>query len=313
MKKFTNLNKKGFTLIEMMLVVGVITILSGAIVLGISTDYSRFKESMVPYGGQFEPEAWEVVNGAIPNSVELVRSSEDTTPSTEATEETRHDNGNHNGWNNPNNPHYNGGETTTTTTTAPTTQATTTTTTTQATTTTTTTAPAETTSQASNDVNSDEYFANNLAGTSHTSSLNWHNDNGRHNGFGNSNHNGYSGTNIRNLQSPVTNYYYWGAPVVETRITIPDGITCSEYEIVIEYNGDITRVNSCWNADYEIDGNRIRLTTSNQAPGEIGIQVYVSGGEADVVSVVAVGYNTNNGNGHGNGNGNGHGNGNGRR
>ena len=300
------MNKKGFTLIEMTLVVAIIAITASAFVISISLDYSKFKENFMLDGGQFEPEAWADVDNCLPKSFEISV----PVPTPPVGHVNTHDNGNHNGWNNPNNPHYTGDETpapTAAATPAPTAAAT------PAPTAAATPAPtaAPDNTQTNYDVNSDEYFANNLAGTSHTSSLNWHNDNGRHNGFGNSNHNGYSGTNIRNLQSPVTNYYYWGAPVVETRITIPNGITCSEYEIVIEYNGDITRVNSCWNADYEINGNRIRLTTSNQAPGEIGIQVYVSGGEADVVSVVAVGYNTNNGNGHGNGNGNGNGHGNG--
>ncbi len=151
-------NKSGFTLIEMVLVVGVITILSGVAIAGIATSTNSYRESILRNAQQHDVvmnddgvrvDLWEhdaqlEVRRAIPNSSEL---EEAWSRQSQSSGNASHINSYYNV---PTPTNNNGGGATTPTpvpTTEPTTAATTTTTTTttQATTTTTTQATEATT------------------------------------------------------------------------------------------------------------------------------------------------------------------------
>ncbi len=145
-------NKSGFTLIEMVLVVGVITILSGVAIAGIATSTNSYRESILRNAQQhevvmnddgvrvdlWEPAAQLEVMHAIPNSSEL---EEAWSRQSQSSGNASNINSNHNV---PTPTNNNGGGTTTPTP-VPTTEPTTAATTTLATTTTTTQATEATT------------------------------------------------------------------------------------------------------------------------------------------------------------------------
>lgn len=92
-------------------------------------------------------------------------------------------------------------------------------------------------------------------------------------------------TNMDGATAPENNYLDWGAPVIETRISVPQSTDYSTVTIVIKYTSPVNKINDYWNGDYSLDSSKTTMTITTKPGSNFGIQAY-SGGNAEVVSIL---------------------------
>lgn len=92
-------------------------------------------------------------------------------------------------------------------------------------------------------------------------------------------------TNLPNANAPENNYYTWDKPVIETKVSVPGGSGYSTVTIVIKYSEPVTNVNSAWNGDYKLSGDKKTMTITTSPGSDFGVQAYTNG-TAEVVSIM---------------------------
>ena len=92
-------------------------------------------------------------------------------------------------------------------------------------------------------------------------------------------------TNMPNASAPENNYYDWGSPVIETKVSVPSSSDYSTVTIVIKYTSPVENINTAWNGDYSLSGDKKTMTVTTTPGSDFGVQAYTSG-DAQVVSIM---------------------------